>query len=267
MANMIEVDHLSFSYEKRGKNILNDLTFAIEKGSVNVLIGLNGSGKTTLIKLLVGLLESTKGNIVIRGKNLETIGIRERSEIFAYVAQRSTSAGEYSVKDYLLFGKANQLKFYQSPTDADFSEVERQAQRLHVSHLLDKKLGELSGGERQIVAICCAVIQNSEIIILDEPTSALDIKNQHRVLALLKEIATEEGKTIILSSHNPNHALYLDSNVIVLKNGMLAACGRAADVVSVEKMSSIYGEDICYSAELPYREISFSDKKATGVKP
>ena len=125
--------------------------------------------------------------------------------------------------------------------------------------MLDKKLGEISGGERQIVSICGAIVQDTDLIVLDEPTSALDIKNQHAVLSIIKKIAREQGKTFILSSHNPNHALYLDSNVLLLRNGAILTQGQAEDIINVEALKSVYGEDICYSMELVYKEISFKD--------
>lgn len=127
---------------------------------------------------------------------------------------------------------------------------------VQITHLLDKNIGEVSGGERQIIFIACALIQDTPIILLDEPTSALDIKNQNKVLTVLKEIS-KESKTIILSSHNPNHALFLDSNVILMNKGVIATTGIAKDLITVEKLTSIYGEHVCYSDELGYREISF----------
>ena len=87
----------------------------------------------------------------------------------------------------------------------------------------------------------------------------MDIKNQHAVLSLIKKIAREQGKTFILSSHNPNHALYLSSYVFLLRHGKIMAQGQAEDIINIEALKTVYGEDICYSAELPYKEISFVD--------
>ena len=131
------------------------------------------------------------------------------------------------------------------------------AERFKITHLLDKKLGEISGGERQIVSICSAIIQDTDLVILDEPTSALDIKNQHTVLSIIKEIASECGKTFILSSHNPNHALFLDSNVILLQNGKISVIGNAKEIITKESLSEIYGDNLCYSKDLSYDEVSF----------
>ena len=258
--NAIEVSELSFGYTKK-QFVLKNLEMQCASGSINVFLGLNGSGKTTLIKILAGLLKASSGEIFLNGKRLEELSISTQSKIMAYVAQHSELIDDFTVKDYLLFGKVNQIAFYRSPREEDIKNVEVYAEKFNVTKFLDKKLGELSGGERQIVSICAAVIQNTEIIILDEPTSALDIKNQHSILSLLREISKQENKTILLSSHNPNHALYLDCNVFLMKDGAIFGSGSAREMITIEKLKPIYGEDVCLSSEQDYSEISFKDYK------
>ena len=256
---MIDVKELSFQYQRKGKLVLDKLNFSCEKGTVNVLIGLNGSGKTTLIKTIAGLLENYQGEVFIDGENLKSLSIKERAKKMAYVSQRSNAVEDFPVLDYLLFGTVNKMNFYQSPKEEDKKRVLDCAKQFGIMHLIDKKLGEISGGERQIVSICAAIVQDTNLVILDEPTSALDIKNQHAVLSIIKKIAKEQGKTFILSSHNPNHSLYLNSNVFLLKSGTIVAQGRAEDIINIEALNTVYGDDICYSVELPYKEISFMD--------
>lgn len=256
---MIDVKDLSFKYQRKGKFVLDKLNFSCEKGTVNVLIGLNGSGKTTLIKTIAGLLENYQGEVFIEGADLKGLSIKERAKKMAYVAQRSNAVDDFPILEYLLFGTVNKMNFYQSPKEEDKKRVLDCAKQFGITHLLDKKLGEISGGERQIVSICGAIVQDTDLVVLDEPTSALDIKNQHAVLSIIKRIAKEQGKTFILSSHNPNHALYLSSNVFLLRHGKILAQGQAEDIINIEALKTVYGEDICYSAELPYKEISFMD--------
>lgn len=253
----IKINNLSFKYDKKAKEpTLNDINLDLNDGSINVLLGLNGCGKTTLLKLLAGLEKPLSGTIYYDEDELSKTSIKERSKRFSYVPQHSYVIGDILVRDYLLFGTANKLAFYQTPGEEERQLVASISERFGITHLLDKNIGEVSGGERQIIFIACALIQNTPIILLDEPTSALDIKNQNKVLTVLKEIS-KEGKTIILSSHNPNHALFLDSNVILMNKGVLATTGIAKDLITVEKLTSIYGEHVCYSNELGYREISF----------
>lgn len=253
----IKINNISFKYDKKAAELtLNDINLDLKDGSINVLLGLNGCGKTTLLKLLAGLEKPLNGSIYYDDNEIAKISIKERSKKFSYVPQHSYIIGDILVRDYLLFGTANKLAFYQSPGEEEKQLVTSVSERLGITHLLDKNIGEVSGGERQIIFIACALIQDTPIILLDEPTSALDIKNQNKVLTVLKEIS-KEGKTIILSSHNPNHALFLDSNVILMNKGVIATTGIAKDLITVEKLTSIYGEHVCYSDELGYREISF----------
>jgi iron complex transport system ATP-binding protein len=255
---MIDVKELSFKYQKKGKLVLDNLNFSCEKGTVNVLIGLNGSGKTTLIKTIAGLLENYQGEVFIDGKNLKGLSIKERAKKMAYVAQRSNAVDDFPVLDYLLFGTVNKMNFYQSPKEEDKKKVLDCAGEFGITYLLDKKLGEISGGERQIVSICAAIVQDTNLVILDEPTSALDIKNQNKVLSLIKKIAREQGKTFILSSHNPNHALYLEGNVVLLKDGKILKEGKASEIITIDILKNIYGDNIEYSKNLPYQEVSFA---------
>ncbi len=255
---MIDVRNLTFSYNKKSKKVLDNLNVCFKKGTINVLLGLNGSGKTTLIKIIAGLLDSYNGEIYFEDKNVKEINIREYAKKLSYVSQKSNHIDDFLVRDYLLFGNINKLKFYQSPNKNDEYKVEKMAEKLEILHLLDKKMNEISGGERQTVAICCSLIQNTDIIVLDEPTSALDVKNQYKILSILKELANKEGKTIILSSHNPNHALYLESVVYLLKDGKIFDSGLAKNVITLDKLKTIYGENIVYSNDLPYKEISFN---------
>ena len=255
---MVEVKELSFKYQRKGKLVLDKLNFSCDKGTVNVLIGLNGSGKTTLIKTIAGLLENYQGEVFIDGENLKGLSIKERAKKMAYVAQRSNAVDDFPVLDYLLFGTVNKMNFYQSPKEEDKKRVLDCAKQFGITHLLDKKLGEISGGERQIISICGAIVQDTDLIILDEPTSALDIKNQNKVLSLIKKIAKEQGKTFILSSHNPNHALYLESNVVLLKDGRVLKEGQASEIITTDILKNIYGDNIEYSKNLPYQEVSFA---------
>lgn len=253
---MIIIKDLSFRYDRTNNNVLNDLNFEIVPGTVNVLLGLNGCGKTTLIKLLSGLLDVNQGDIQYDGKSIKELPIKDRSKAFAYVAQIQSGNNEFLVKDYLAYGFVNTLKFYESPNKKQLEQINIIAKKFNIEHLLCKELGQLSGGEKQIVTIASAIIQNTPIVILDEPTSALDLKNQNLVLAILKDIA-KEGKTIIMSSHNPNHALFLDANVVLMNNGNIKKIGDAKEIIKVDLLKEVYGDAICLSSDLTYKEISF----------
>ena len=254
----IKTSNLSFKYDKKAaKPVLNSINLEIKEGTVNVLLGLNGCGKTTLIKLLAGLEKPTEGIILYDEQDLQTLRIKERAKKFSYVPQQANVTNDVPVRQYLSYGTTNTLAFYEHPGKEEMKLVEDTAEKLHITHLLDKNLGEISGGELQIVLIACALIQRTPIMLLDEPTSALDMKNQNLVLSILKDIAREQNKTIVLSSHNPNHALFLDSNVVLIHDGVVREEGPAKELIKVEKLVPIYGDHVCVSKDLGYEEISF----------
>ena len=254
----IKISNLSFKYNKKASNpVLNNINLNIKEGSVNVLLGLNGCGKTTLIKLLAGLEKPIEGNIYYDEQDLQRMKIRDRAKVFSYVPQQASVTSDVPVRQYLSYGTTNTLAFYEHPGKEEMKLVEETAEKLNISHLLDKNLGEISGGELQIVLIACSLIQNTPIMLLDEPTSALDMKNQNLVLSILKDVAKEQNKTIILSSHNPNHALFLNSNVVLLHEGIVRDEGPAKDLITVDKLVPIYGDHVCVSKDLGYEEISF----------
>src|SRR5690606_16929585 len=150
----IKLSHVSFEYASTKSRILDDLSLVIKGNTINTILGLNGSGKTTLIKLLIGLLKQTKGSILIDDKDLSKYSILERSRLIAYVPQLSKVESEYTVSDYLTFGMSNRLNFFESPSTDHYENVIKYSEQFNITHLLSKKINEISGGERQIISIC-----------------------------------------------------------------------------------------------------------------
>ena len=253
----IKIRNLLYKYPNSKQYTLKCVNLNIEDGSILVLLGNNGCGKTTLIKNIAGIYNPDKGEIVVDDKNIINLKAKERSKLISYVSQKVNRLEDILILDYLTFGFTSELKFYQRPNKEQIEKAKEYAKRFNITYLLDKKIDEISGGERQIVSICCALLQNTKIIVLDEPTSALDLCNQNIVLSILKDIAIKENKTLILSTHNPNHALYLQSMVAVMKNGMILEYGKSEDIINVDKLKPIYGAKLCYSDELTYKELSF----------
>jgi iron complex transport system ATP-binding protein len=116
-----------------------------------------------------------------------------------------------------------------------------------ISHLLSKNIQHLSGGELQLVLITRALVQETPIILMDEPMSALDLGNQVKILKLIKELQRQK-KTILFSSHNPNHALVLDANVCMIKDGQAIASGIASSCITQENLRTLYGDNVVLKA-------------------
>ncbi len=249
----IKIDNLSFSYDE--EKTLENLSLIINEPSINVFLGLNGCGKTTLLKILSGLIIPKDNSVFIFDKSIKEISKKEIVKYIAFVPQLTSADNDFIVEDYLLFSFVSKLKFYEAPNSDQINKMHIAANKFEIDGLLKKKMNEISGGELQKILICAAYIQDTPIIILDEPLSALDLKNQGLVINIIRDLYNE-GKIIILSTHNPNIALYLNANVFLLIDGKISSFGKAKDIIKKDILTAIYGSQIVYSKEHDYDEIS-----------
>ena len=239
--SVIDVQNISFSYKTT--SVFNNISFSVFPGDVVVLMGLNGCGKSTLINCIIGFLKPKTGYIRLFNKKVEDYSNTERAKIISYVPQIIGAGCELNVFEYLSLGRLAYKKIHEKLNTKDHSCILRYAQKMNITHLLNKKMSELSGGERQLTSITKALIQETPIIVFDEPTAALDYKNQILYLELIEKLR-EEGKSIILSSHNPNHALSLNSTVALIHNKSLFAFGNARTTLTDEILQSVYNTNV-----------------------
>ena len=160
----IELDGVTFSYGRGKCHVLDGIGLSCEKGTVNALIGLNGCGKTTLIKVMAGLEVPSAGTVQYSGRSIFDMTFRERSSVLAYVSQNYRSLGDHLVKDYILFGTASRIGAFDMPGQDEKRAAKEVLERFDLSRLAERRLGELSGGERQIVSICSAIVQDSDAL-------------------------------------------------------------------------------------------------------
>jgi iron complex transport system ATP-binding protein len=249
----LNVCNLSFGYGEQ--RVLKNIEFSVETGSINVFLGLNGSGKTTLIKLLTGVLSTPENTVFIDEKDISQLAASKLSKKISYVPQSISEDNDFLVLDYLTFGRMNRIKFYAAPKEEDFQKAISVAKELQIEHLLNSKMNELSGGQRQLVVIARAVIQDADIILMDEPTSSIDYQYIDRFVHYLY-VLKKRGKTIIFSCHNPSIPLILNANVFVLESGKVKYTGNARTLLTLEKLKDIYGCEFVAASELPYKEYS-----------
>ena len=241
MSNCVEISNLFFSYDKH--SIYKDLTLTIQEKGITYIMGNNGCGKTTLLKLISGSLEPSSGVVVVMGQNIRELSSRETSRLIAYVPQAIRQNVDFFVKDYLSLGRTPYLRFGESPSKKDFEIVEEYAKKMGVEQYLDIKFSELSGGQKQMIAITRALIQETPIIVMDEPMSSLDIGKQAILMDIIYKLK-EEGKTIILSSHNPNHTLQYPCNVCLIHERQILGNGINSFVLTEENLRAVYGDKI-----------------------
>lgn len=242
MKNIIEIKNLSFQYEKNTP-VLDQLSLCIEENTMNAILGANGSGKSTLLDCLVGVNKGYSGEIVIDKRLLETYTYRDFAKQVAYISQSTVINIDYSVRDFILFGRTPYLNIGQSLSKEDYEKCETHAKMLGIEYLLNKSITKISGGERQLCYICRALVQESKILIFDEPLSALDFGNQNKLLRIFSELI-RSGKTIIFTTHNPNQVLDLNCNVIVMNEKHIVSIGKASEVITEDLLKKVYKDEV-----------------------
>lgn len=215
---IIKLDKVYFKYNNKTNYTLYDISLNINKKDIILIYGNNGSGKTTLIKIMLGILKPIQGKVYLDNTEISQLSLQDRSKIVSYVKQDFFNINNILVKDYLILGMVNELKFYEKPTNEQIKKVEECASDFNITKLLNKKFYEISGGQKQLVSICQAILQNSEVLVLDEPMSSLDSENQKLVIDIIIRLSKEYNKTIIFSTHNIAHKNIEGSKVLMLNS-------------------------------------------------
>ena len=204
------------------------------------MLGPNGVGKTTLFRCVLGTLTPRSGQITIDGLDLAAMPPRERARCIAYIPQIHPPTFGYTVLDTVLMGTSRQINAFRQPKAAQVRQAEEALEQVGAAHLRERNFAHLSGGEQQLVLIARALAQQAQVLMMDEPTSALDYGNQLRILQMVKRLAAQ-GYTVILSTHNPQHALAFADRLLVLHDGTAAAVGKPPQVLTPALMETLYG--------------------------
>ncbi|MFN6085325.1 MAG: ABC transporter ATP-binding protein [Fluviicola sp.] len=186
----------------------------LEKGQFVALIGANGVGKSTLFQQLIS--GELKGSVEFDSQSISTMSSKERAKIVALVDNKFLLTSQITAYDYLQLGRIPHTGFYGQLKNADFEIIDRLIEEFKISHLQGKWMHELSDGERQMVSIVRALVQDTPIILLDEPTAFLDYPRKKDFLQAFQTIAKEKNKLLIMSTHDLELAYhYCDSFLFV----------------------------------------------------
>jgi iron complex transport system ATP-binding protein len=238
----LEAAGLSFAY-KHGHPVFSGIGFRLRRGEALVLIGPNGSGKTTLLNCVCGLLKPASGSVRLFGEDIATMSASETARRMAFLPQASPSAFDFTVLDYLVMGRAPYIGFGMSPKAADYEKARSLLERLGIRHLASMPCTQISGGERQQARIGRVLMQGSRLILMDEPTNHLDYGNQIKMLRLIDRLV-KEGYAVVMTSHVPDHAIMLGSQVGVIGKDGSFLLGDAGELLSETLLSELYGADI-----------------------
>jgi ATP-binding cassette subfamily B protein len=240
----LDINGLNFSYPGQSA-LLEDISFSIQQGSITSILGQNGCGKSSLLQILMKFYSNYSGSITINGNELKTISTVSWRNIIGVVPQQ-IKIFNGSVLDNICMENGTE----QEDQIIDFCkelQLDQFFAKLHYSYhtLVGEEGINLSGGEKQILAIARALYRNPQILILDEATSAMDRNTENFVLNLLKSF---KGKiTILFITHRLHILKSFDGNILVMENGKIKANGNHDQLLSGNNLYSNYWKDLLYA--------------------
>ncbi len=205
---ILDIRKAAFGYSSfRGETVLlRDIDLQLNEGELVCLIGRNGSGKSTLLKSMMKLIPLLGGRILLFDKDLKDYSAPEMARLCGFVPTGFVSAGEMTVRELVELGRYPYTNWYGKMTDADIHAVEEALNSVGLSAMADKKITEISDGEKQRGMIARTLSQNTRLILLDEPSAFLDIPNKYDITALLRSLCDKQHSAIF-STHDLNLAL------------------------------------------------------------
>lgn len=235
---MLEITNLSIVYGSQA--VLRDVSLQVAAGEVVALVGPNGAGKTTLLRAINGALKPAVGTIRIQEQDATRLSALARARLMAVVPQARSLPEAFTVWQTVLLGRTPHIGWLGKTTESDMAQVQQALTFTDTLGLAKRRLGELSGGEQQRVLVARALAQETPLLLLDEPTAHLDIHHQSGVLNLVRSLARERGKAVLMALHDLTLAgLYAD-RVALLTGGRVRAQGLPTEVLTAPLLAEAY---------------------------
>lgn len=239
---MIHIRNLRAGYSD--KIIFENLNLSFSREEFVSIIGPNGSGKSTLLKLITGFLSKEKGEVEVSEKRVEKWETQELAKLISYIPQENFIQYNFTVEEIILMGRYPFISIWQDYSKSDKAVVDQIIKELNLEELRHKYINQLSGGEKQRTLVGRAIAQDTQYILLDETFSHLDINHQIETLNILKNLHREQGKSIIMVSHNINLSANYSQRIIAIKEGEIVADGTPSEVVTTDNLYRLFNIDL-----------------------
>jgi len=227
---------------KKSTEIITDANLSLSGGGITCLLGANGAGKSTLLRTISGLQPPLAGKIIIDGRDITEISRHDMARLISVVYTERTHAGALTVEETVALGRQPYTGFFGRLSADDRRIVARSLVAVGISNLASRFMATLSDGERQKVMIARALAQQTPVIILDEPTSFLDVASRLELMDLLSRMATQQGKAVLLSTHDVANALAIASFLWLITPDRHMVCGTPEAIIQSGGMDRVFAD-------------------------
>lgn len=234
----IQVRDLSLDYGS--VNVLKALSLPIARGKITVLAGPNGCGKSTLLRAIRRLHKPAGGAIFLEELDIARLNDKQLARQIGLLAQSPSAPGDMTVEELVRLGRYPHQSMLQPWSPGDSAALERAMTGTGVTHLRDRRLGSLSGGQLQRVWIAMVLAQETDVVCLDEPVNHLDMAHQLDCLDLVRRLNREFGRTVVLVLHDLNLAARYADQLVFLRDGVIAASGTPEELMTEAGIRTVF---------------------------
>jgi iron complex transport system ATP-binding protein len=235
---MLTINHLGVMYGK--KTALQDVSLSVAPGMIMALVGPNGAGKTSLIRAVSGTVRPVSGTVTIDGGDISQMSPAQRARLMAVVPQARQLGGAYTVRQAVMMGRTAYMGWLGRESKRDQEAVAHALEGTRLTHLAQRHIANLSGGEQQRVLLARALAQETKVLLLDEPTNHLDLRHQTDLLRLIRNLVKEKGLAVLFAMHDLNLVSAIADQVALLVDGRVEMLGSPREVLTAETISAAY---------------------------
>lgn len=248
-AHALDLEGVSARYEAPGgrsadRTAIDGVSLCVDHGELVALLGPNGAGKSTLLRVMAGTLPASRGTARAFGSDLASMDRAEVARSIAVVPQLDEVAFGYSVREIVTMGRAPHQRGWMWVASTDEKPVSDAIARCDLGSFVDRRVDQLSGGERKRVAIARALAQTPKVLLLDEPGAFLDVKHQLALYDLLIDLVEKEDLAVVVSMHDLNAAAQWASRVVLMKEGRLVAAGTVPEVMTYRRLKETFDAEL-----------------------
>jgi ABC-type cobalamin/Fe3+-siderophores transport system ATPase subunit len=242
MSCAVGLKHVSVSYYQHVA--LRDVSLSFHKGDFVGVIGPNGAGKTTLLTIINGLGRVRAGEVEILGQKADYRRFRRLRQRIGYVPQHVNvdPRAPVNCREAVMMGRLGRIGILRSATANDSRVVDRMMELTGIKHLSDRPVGQISGGERQKVALARALAQEPDVLLLDEPTTNLDPLAVDGMKRLVVQAYREFELTVVTVTHQLEHLPEVCNKVVMMKHGRIVASGTREETLVPQKLERLFSD-------------------------